>query len=359
MKHSHRSFLAIVPLLSVLSLSPQALEKYHSSRNIASINEVASPTPKLDALASKIDRSNIVPDRNLTVDQFKSKSDQVHERILKSKEEFKKDQSDKTVVNKQRELIEDLVTNILLIEIAQSDSGLQEKLQEDQLNASKQSIKKSKDILEGLISDLQRNENLVAEAEKARQAPTQSPSQASNIAQEDKKANKPSQVCPGEEQNKVLTAQVQELVKQNDQIMKTMLGLIQVMISMNQRQMYQSSPFQIPNPYVYNQPSTAGNWVYYPQGVGSQGQNIFNQPSAPSYAPQVNQGYYPDNFYQPQNNWMLRPEYNLDPRYQSTPVMMGTFGMNNFFYNLEQNLPSSQMTPSPQLPPGVLKGPQS
>jgi hypothetical protein len=120
-----------------------------------------------------------------------------------------------------------------------------------------------------------------------------------------------------------------------NKIMQTMLGMAQMMVGMYQNQQqipmpnpYYANGFQIQNPYMYNQPFTAGNWVYQPngqqpsqQGPVSNVYNIFNQSRAPG-------SMYPDQMNQP-NNWDLKPQMSFPsaPNSEQMPIP-GTFGFN-------------------------------
>jgi hypothetical protein len=140
----------------------------------------------------------------------------------------------------------------------------------------------------------------------------------------------------------VLTTQVEELLKQQQQILQTMMGMAQMMVSMFQQQ--QGNP--IANSfayehslYRYNQPMTAGNWVYYPNGF---------QPSQPNiFAPQQGGGMYPDQVYQApipkdnQGDWSMRPtEFFPDPRFQTQYMAPGQFGHDPFSFNMGNSFPT-------------------
>lgn len=387
MKHFNRHSFAIVPLLTLLSMSPSVLEKQHSYREIASVNEEISATPKFDAMVSKVDQTKILKDPELTIEKFKSKRDGVLAKLQKTREEFKKEQADKVIVDEQRKLVEELVVDILVVDGAKKDLSEQKKIEESDSLASDESIKKSKEIAESLIGDLEANEVLVAKAsepkveeEPKKEEPvvvSEEPKKEEPkkdepvVASEEPKKEEPKkeepkkeeekkpEVCESDEKNKVLTAQVQDLMKQNDQIMKTMMGMMQIMISMHQQQQqtppnpYYNSTFPIQNPYTYNQPTTAGNWVYYPQGFQPQQPNIFAAPQ-----PQMG-GYYPDMMYQqqqyqPQNNWMLQPTMSFDPRYSQMPMQVGSFGNDAFSFNMGNQVPTVSQAPMmPQQQPMI------
>lgn len=379
-KHSH---FAIIPLLSILAMSPTMVEsKFHSGRSIASIKEEVKGHPRYEAAVSKI-KPEEAKDVEITKEKFQEKLGELKLKLTKEKEDFKKDQSDETIVSEQRKSIESLVAESVLVEGSLKKLEEGKLIEEAEIATSKQVILESKDILEGLLTDLEANEVLVVKAKEpkkedkpviAEEPKKEEPKKEveepkkdevkPEVAKEEPKKEEPKKEdhkCEASEQNKVLTKQVEDLMKQNQQILQSMLGMSQMMVSMyqNMQQQNHQNPFYAngpgwnQSPYQYNQPQSAGNWVYYPQGFQPQQPNIFAQPQ-PQY------GMYPDSFYmsQPQqiqqpmqqSQWML----NADPRYtiqnQFTP---GSFGGDNsaFTFNMGQQ-------PMQQQPMNMMAGQQ-
>lgn len=389
MKHFNRNYLAIVPLLSLLSMSPSVMQTHYGERFIASVTEEVSKTPKFDSLASKVDPASIVKIADLNVEKFKAKKEEVVAKLAQEKQDFKKEQSDKTVVEEQRKKVESLIVDILLVDSAKKE--INEQLSAEDRTEAEASLLAQKEIVEGLITDLEANEVLVAKAEEPKKdepkkdepvvatdepkkeepkkdepvVASEEPKKEEDKKEEPKKEEeKKAEVCEAEEKNKVLTAQVTDLMKQNEQIMKTMLGMMQMMISMHQQSQnqapnpYYQNSLPMQNPYQYNQPTTAGNWVYYPQGFQPQQQNIF----APQMQSPMIQGggFYPDQVHsQQQNGWSLQPTYGFDPRFQQQPMTYGTFGNDAFSYNMMNQVPTVSQGPvMPQTQPQVSQMPQ-
>lgn len=363
MKHLNRYHLAMVPLLTLLAMSPTVLETQFPSRSIASVvNEEVKGHPKYEAFLTKIDQSTLKQDPEITLEKFKGKLDEVKTKFSKERENFKKEQSDKSLVEEQKKKAEELVVDILLLE------GDLKILKEKQLieqaddEASVKVIIETKDVAESILVDLEANEALVAKANEVVEepkkdeevpvvaeepvvtpepqtpvAPTPTPVVAEDKKDEEDKKEK--EKCEAEEQNKVLTAQVEKLIEQQNQIMQTMLSMTQMMLQMQQQQMpnpyYANGGFQMPNPYQYQQPFSSGNWVYYPPGFQPNQGNIFQQPQQPYQQPYQRGFYTGDEGYQQQpNNWQLQPSYNFDPRYQTTQIAPGSFGSDAFSYNM-------------------------
>lgn len=373
MKHFKRQHLAILPLLSILSMSPGAVESHFAERHIASVTEEVKVEvkghPKLEVLVSKVDPKSLLKDRGLDKEKLRLKGDELIAKVKKAREEFKKDQSDKVVVEEQRKSVEAIVIDLLLVENAVKELDEKKALQPEDKEAAEKSVLAQKDIIESLLTDLEINEQLVAKASEPKVEEPKKEEEKPVVAEEPKKeepkkeeekpvvAEEPKkeepkkeeekkEVCESDEKNKVLTAQIEQLMKQQNQIMQTVLGMAQMMVSMHQQQSqqqpnpyYANGPgFNVQNPYQYNQPFTAGNWVYMPGGFQQNQQpNIFAQPMQ---QPQMQQyGIYPDQMHQqqPQSNWNLQP----DPRFQYQPqIPSGTFGNNGLSFNMQNMVPT-------------------
>ncbi len=365
MKHFKRQHLAILPLLSILSMSPGVMESKFADRHIASVIEEVKGHPKFEALVSKVDPKSILKDESLNIEKFKVKSEELKVKLAKEKAEFKKEQSDKDIVAEQRKKVEALVIDVLLVE-----GGLKE-LQDKKVSdatvdeESKKLLLESKDIVEGLLTDLEANEVLVAKAsepkveepkkedkpvvaeEPKKEEPKKEEDKPVVVAEEPKKEEPKKEVCEADEKNKVLTTQIEQLLKQQNQIMQTMMGMAQMMVSMHQQQSQQQpNPYyangpgmNVQNPYQYNQPFTAGNWVYMPNGFQQNQPNIFAQPMQ-QQQPQMQQyGIFPDQMHQQQSqsNWNLQP----DPRFQYQPTIpYGNFGNNGLSFNMSNMVPT-------------------
>lgn len=413
MKNFNRNHLAILPLLSILAMSPSVMESNFASRAIASVdpetktevktevNEEVKGHPKYEALVSKVDQNAIMKDVSLDIEKFKAKREELKSKLSKEREEFKKDQSDKDIVAEQRKNVESLVIDIILVEGGLKDLQEKKAIETSEEEISSKLLSESKDIIEGILTDLEANEVLVAKANepkpeepkaeeekpviadneepkkeepKVEEPKVEEPKKEVVVVSEEPKKEEPKkeeetkpvvadkeepkkeeakeepkkEVCEADEKNKVLTTQVEELMKQNQQILQTMMGMAQMMVSMHQQtqnqniyQQYQQMP--MPNPYMYQQPMSAGNWVYYPSGFQPQQQNIFAQPQQQPLQQQMSM--YPDQMHQQQPQWNLRPsQYFGDQRFQSQPLMPGTFGNEAFTFNMGNSVPTVSQT---------------
>lgn len=402
MKRFNHHKLAILPLLGILAMSPSVMSSKFASRGIASVEDgkpevkrevkeeakkEESKTPKLDALVSKVDPKSIMKDIDNSVEKFSKKRDELSAKILKEREDFKKDQSDKAVVAEQRLRIESLVPELLLVEASLKDLQEKKAIEQAADESSSKLISTSKDVVESLLVDLDVNEKLVAKASepkveepkkeepKVAEEPKKEEVKKEEVKKEvaeDKKEEKKDEakkeeksdseklLCEVQEQNKILTKQVEQLINDQKQLMNTFMGMAQMMVGMYQQQQanqhnpyYQNGPGMNSSPYQYNAPMSAGNWVYYPQGFQPQQQNIFAQPQ-----PQMG-GYYPDQMHmqqqqgQPQvgGQWGLQPQMNFqipsygDQRYQQYPQFTpGSFGDSQFSFNMQNPLPAPMLS---------------
>lgn len=338
-KHHH---LALIPLLSILAMSPSVMEtEFSGGRLIASIKEEVKSHPKYESIASKV-KPEEVKEQEVSPEKYKEKISDLKLKLSKEKENLKKEQIEKVIVE------------LLLVEGSLKELEDKKLLAEPEITDGKKIILESKDIIEGLLTDLDK-EDKKEETPVVADAPKEEP----------KKEEPKVEVCEAEEKNKVLTAQVQELMKQQNQILEAMIGMTNMMVTMFQQQQqnqpnpyYQNGPGFMSSPYQYQQPQTAGNWVYYPSGFQPSQQNIFAAPQMqqPMQQPMQQQmqqpipqpfgGMYPDQVHQ--SNWSLQPtNYFGDARFQPQPQQpsYGTFGGSGngsdpFSFNMASPIPT-------------------
>ncbi|MCM2348978.1 MAG: hypothetical protein NDI69_03090 [Bacteriovoracaceae bacterium] len=376
MKHFNRHSLAILPLLSILAMSPRVIQSKATQRHVASVVEevpVENGKPevkddkkeekkeefkKFKEYSAKVSPDSIVKNENLTLDDLKKQETDLKVKLDQIKIEAKKEDIKKEIVDQERKDREALVVDLLLIE--DGLKGLDEKkaIEIADKEAIEKSILEHKVKIEELLLDLEQSEEILAkaEAEEPKKEEEVKPVLAEEpkkeeevkpvVAEEPKKEEVKKEVCEADEKNALLTKQVEQLLNDQKQIMQTMLGMAQMMISMHQNQQQQQpNPYYAnsmhANPYQYNQPFTSGNWVYYPNGFQPSQPNIFAQPQMQQQQGQQG-GFYPSQSHQ-QSNWNLAPQYNFqaDPRYTVQPIMPGSFGSEAFSYNLSNQGPAN------------------
>ena len=364
MSHKLHHSLALLPLMSILSLSPAQLEHKSAFREVASITvEKIKNFPKYEKEAKKVDKTIIIKQSDLSHDKYMLTTHELHESLIKEEKDFKKDLKDKNEIAEQKKRLEDLTKQVVISEENLKDLQEKKVLDEAQLKASLNDINANKIILEDLLSNLEKIESKdvsqeikeVKVSEEKKEVPKKEDKKdekeenkedkdkiAKTEDKDDKKEEK--HECNYEEKNLVLSKKVEELMAQQNSIMQTLLSVTQMMVSMNQQQ----SPFQYRGPayggqYQYAPQNVTGNWVYMPSQNQAPQQYVQMQQRPEqqvSYLPTVN------------NNWGLVPEMNLEPRFSPVTVQPGPFGDAPFMYNMtptpmQQTLP---MAPMAQMP---------
>lgn len=321
-------------MLSVLSLMATSPQPHYSSsmnRFIASVSSEGATFPKYKAAVKNLDElpsSNI----NFNVDDYCNELAELRNKIKTEEELAKKDatQLDRSKIEK---LAQDLhhmeidLDNRLTLEVVDPNV----KNEEEFLS---QEIKESKSSIENLLNQIVDGPKpVVADNSVVEKVEDETTQTSTNVSKNNE--------C--EEKTILLSQQIHELANQQNEILKIMLNMTQVMLSMQQRQMenpyfsnsiYSRGLGLVPTPYLYHAPVAAGNWVYYPQGFQPQQDTIFNSnQNAPSenqtgtttsQAPLENKNY----------GWNLRPTPFFEgPVYQDVNYTTGQFGVDQFSFN--------------------------
>ncbi len=314
------------------------------------------PHRRIHLLAEKVDREALQRDANLTLEQFKEKTDELKAKLILERREFKKDEANKEVVEDQRKKLEGLTQDLLVVEANHQKLKEKEQIPKADDDASVKIIGDSKDLLEGLLEDLEANELLVDNGGRRSEETSSSTGRTVEIvlrppgaraeggrARTAETEEPPKEECEKDERNRILTRQVEELTRQQTQVMQQMMNMQQMMMMQQQQsQMAQLQQFMFngpgfnSSPYQYHQPTAAGNWVYYPSGFQPQQPNIFAQPQI---GPQQQQGVFPDQMHQQMQGqgqqWGIRPTQPFaDQRYQAMPIQAGSFGEDALSYNM-------------------------
>lgn len=370
MSRFNKPSLAILPLLSILYISPSEMQIKTYERGPASsvIEEVKAEKPqasfpRYEALVSKVDKESLLKDENVSLEKVQKKDKELKEKLALVKSKFNKEVSDKEEVLAQRKSLEDLVVEVLVVENQLQDLKEKELIKAEEEELSLKSVVEHKTSLEELLGELDKNETLVASSEVSEEAPVEpkddviAEEEPVVVAEEEPKkpqeeGKKEEEVCASDARYELLTKQMEQLMNDQKQILMAMLNMSQTMMQMMQRQM-QPNPMlgnNLPSVYQYHTQQTAGNWVYYPSGFQPGQPNIFAQ-GPQAQAPQA-QGFYPDQAHQqiqaqaptqqpqmqmnPQNNWNLmpQPQFQMDPRMTPMPQEPGVFGNEAFSFNM-------------------------
>jgi hypothetical protein len=178
MKHFNRFHFGLVPLLSILSISPSEMVTNHNvQRGIASLPgrirfeeslSVKEEHLRYDSIAQKIDRIALMKGQNQSPELLKSKELDLTQKIKKVREEFQKEQADKIIVKDQRVLIETLISDTLRLELGIKDAREDAPEKTSQLDLKVERLEDSKLAIESLLKDLEANELLVAQASEVK-----------------------------------------------------------------------------------------------------------------------------------------------------------------------------------------------
>lgn len=318
MKKLHLHHFAILPFFALMAVSPLEIERSFPSRSIASVVQ-ESEHPRYDELAGKIEREALLKDDSPS-------EEKITEKLTRLKEEIKALEGNSKV---EKEKIEALVIDSVLL-----DESIKA------LGSSDEELKFAILDIEKILVAQTVEEKPQGDIEVVADQPTPEEEKAPEDGKKEEE-KKPEYACEHEEQNILLTKQVETLLDDQKKIMDTILGMAQMMVNMfqQQQQLQMPNPYYAngpgltaQNPYQYQQPFTAGNWVYYPSGFQPNQGNIFGQgQGAPAQVPQaapLHQGLYPDQTHNTQESWSLRPEMSFGP----TPLY-GTFGTDPMSFN--------------------------
>ena len=338
MSRSHSHFLAMLPLFSILTMSPMHIESNLASRSIAS--EVIAAHPKYEARAAKIDRSKIEIDKDLDLSCFSDRGEALRTRLLQERKDYKVDLIEKDAVAAQKARIDSLVSGLVDLEVDMA--ALKEKKAWDATGEqiADGTMGELKTTLESLLQDEIENDLAVLKDKvKKEEAPVVVVKPEEPVKSKDEQI-----VCDLEEKNKVLSKQVEDLLSEQKKIMETMMGMSNMMIEMNQRmQMPQQQQYQIPswlmsgslvNPQL-QYPYLASPTVIIIDGSRGQSQSFIGQGQANN--PQMGQQNYQQNGQSGQFQYPQMPEQQSMPSYMQPqlpqPYLAGNFGSSQNSFN--------------------------
>jgi len=351
-----KHILAILPLFAVLSMSPAHLEQKAISRGIASepVSEVKSLTPKYDLRAEKVDKTKLVRDEAIDMKKYSEKSDLFSQKLEKTKKEYMIDLCEKSAVEAQKKLVEELVVG--LVDLEEDGKLLKSKnlIAADELESFDKYTGTLKSMLESILHDEIEHDLIVAkerlreleEKHKEPEKPVVKEEEPKKdepvvVKEEPKKSKEEELICELEEKNKVLSKQVDDLMKEQKKIMDTMLGMNQMMVQMSQQMQQQQQ-----------QQSYIPSWMM----AGALVNPLLQYPSyMPQYLPQqtivINNGQ--DHIFgqgqmgaQSMQQGAMSPQFQMpgmyqqqqDPRFYVPDHNPGNFGMSSpFQFNFGPN----------------------
>lgn len=330
MKPQTAHLVIMIAIFSFLSMPPAHERSIH--REIASLEVEKSGYPRYEAFVSQVKPDSIVKEKAPSEEVLQSRLIDLKDELVKFRKDFKEKENDEKLVRAQRQEIEDMAFKILLLE---------EK--EKQLEKKESGLVSHKEILESLLKDLEVSEALLVKKNEPKV--TVASSRPKDEVKEDPKEEPKKEICDAEEKQKALTLQVEELMKQQQEIVKIMTMMSQSLINLQQQQMlfYTQGSAWRTSPYQFQEPMTAGNWVYYPRGFQPEQNNIFSQPN-PTQAQNPIQGFYPDQIHQgvqplpaaqnfPPSSWMLGSGDFGQSFYPQQFPFSQTYGMGQVGFN--------------------------
>ena len=318
MSRLNHHFLAILPLFSILTMSPMQIESKFPSRSIAS--EVIAAHPKYEARAAKIDRTKIEIDKDLDLTCFSERGEAFRTRLLQERKDYKVDLVEKDAAAAQKARLQGLVSSLVDLEVdmvALKEKNAWEPNGEEIANTTMAELKTT---LESLLQDEIENELAVLKDQIKKD---ETPVVVKVETKEDDK------ICDLEEKNKVLTQQVEDLLAQQKKIMDTMLGMNSMMVQMNQQMQMPQQQYSIPSWLMSG--SLVNPQFQYPYNSGP---TIIMMGGGSDYGPQMGQQNYQQNGQSGQFQYQQPQQQYIAPYSRPDQFVAGNFGGNNSqFFN--------------------------
>jgi hypothetical protein len=332
MSRFNHSFLAILPLFSILTMSPMQIESQFPSRSIAS--EVVTAHPKYEARAAKIDRTKIEIDKDLDLTCFSERGEAFRTRLLQERKDYKVDLVEKDAVAAQKARIEGLVSGLVDLEVDMAALKEKKAWEPTGEEIANKTMAELKTTLESLLQDEIENELAVLKEElKKEETPVVIVKEEPKVetAQDDL-------ICDLEEKNKVLTKQVEDLIAEQKKIMETMLGMNNMMLQMFQKMQVAQPQYSIPSWLMSG--SLVNPQLQYPQmsptiiimnGYGQQGQQDYSFGNQQN-GNQLGQQNYQQNGQSAQFQYQ-QPQYTTPTYYRPQQYTVGNFGSSPLSFN--------------------------
>lgn len=336
-----RHYLALIPLLSLMAISPTQFKSSTVFRSPANLIEELndSPYPKYQSRAKKVDLSTLAADKNIALDKYFEKSKVNSERVVKEKKQFKHDIKIKAVLEVQQKMLNEIVMDLVIQDVQLKELiGKKSFEQELSQQLAENSLKENKILLESMLIDVMDNEILVLKEETLELEEKQKEKLKKEVAKdevgkdevgkdkekkevakvdEDKYAAYDKRMCAMEDQNKALMEQITKLSTDQSKIIDIMLSMQQQMLQRPAFTPYYAYP-QVQQPiYQYQQQSPMGQYSLAPQQVQVQSQplDIWGQQQNQQLSYQPIMGVNPQSYSQ------------FDTRYSTQAnLLTGQFG---------------------------------
>ncbi len=359
MSHSKHHYLALVPLLSLLAMSPAKFETKTISRSLASVSEkeAEKPFPKYEEVAGKIDRSSIEASSQISRMDFDKKVISLKEKLKEEKKLLESEVKDPQVLEKHKASMEKIVAGVIQLEEdakAIKDLDIDPSFPAPMLEGRILDLKATvEDVLvasEKKLEEPKKEEVAVTDVKKD-EAPAKEEPKKEEIAKDEKKEEvKPSEnpeICELQEQNKLLSKQVEELLADQKKISESLVNITSTLAQLVQRQMnpwanYTSGPMQALSmtPQYPVPQNMGGQWIYMtnPQQVFGGSQYQF-QPM--QYQATQQQGM--QNFQLPQQSGFSFGNEYLPTQQTSSSFPVGNLGQSQGFNPMMVNFSSPSL----------------
>lgn len=340
MSRSH-SLYALVPLLSLLAISPQEMDSHLRSRGLASVEEVIAPRvqnpyPRVSKILKSISKSSLDINNDQSVEEFSQNLLSLKERVSEEKNAFKANFTELDDVKSEQDRLAGSVRAVAQLE---ADLLLNISIQE----SATITINEIKSDLEFMLLGLYKNEK------KLTPKPVQEvvAEVKSEEVKEEVKEEIKEEICTENHQEQASPAN-----NQINQLIQNQTLMIQMMMQM-QQQMFSTYTNNVPafnyqQAYQY-QPTFMPGWNYQQQQspfqmpqVSDLAHSIFSQPAQPQMPSQYPMG---NNL----GSWGLTPapmDMQMDPRFAAPSFTAGEFGIEAFGFNLQQT-PGAGVVSSP------------
>lgn len=339
MKTQHH-FLALIPLLSLLSIAPMEWSEKSSRHPASIIEERLKEFPKYEAKVKSVVKSREISP-SLDLDFFSENGQKIETQIKELRASFKADEKDTDKIAIQKDELDCLIRE--MVEFEADYTALVEKkaFTEPGDKIAAGTIKEMKTVLESLLIDQEENDrlNLKEETPVVAEEPkeeTKIEETKPEVASETEKTED-CVSCQMEEKNKILTQQVADMLKQQQQILDSMTQMNQNLTQLlAQQQANQSNNY-------WSELLGRAYLGYGPMALNGLSQapvtNNYYQYGSQPHQQNLAEGMSTQNtqqFQMPQPQYpMLQQQLPMmmDQRYSNQPIYYGDFGPQNFQFN--------------------------
>jgi hypothetical protein len=336
---NHKSIL----LLAILAVAPSQLLAQQETRELAVSSSVEQQIevqhPLFEKRAANFDPDFMLKDKDISLSFYQKLQHTLKQELQQERAEFKLQTKDAAEVSQQDDRLGAFILNTIQAEEELKLLKEHKLIPEEAEEVALQNIKEAKDVLEGLLKDLEQNQKSLKQNEVASSTPADSTEnkEPEQKTEEPKVGNE--HVC--EDKPTVLPDQFNQLLMNQNMIVMALMNLTQSMMQMMQQQQDAYRPFMqnsiVPyhHQYPYHAPTAGGQWIFQPHSA----------PGVPYHRPLPSAGgVYPEELNQapaqPQVQTQVRvPGVAQDGAGGAVPLLSpsmlpGQFGLDPYGFNL-------------------------